>query len=543
MPSVDDVLSRKIEREVMVELTHLRKLLRVRNRLRSPLLQLPTEIIVRILSFIMADLGSYSRAGVWSSIYGTCHRIHEIMCGATELWWRVDCARARTAHFILMRSKGNPRVIVSDLHPVSDKGIAATKKILGHWRDKQGFRGHRLHTLEFSGSPSSFDHFSWILERPLPRVRHMKIHVTESTIEEMMEFSLPCLAALELPMDEPLQVLDLRNVTLSWSSQLNLFNGLRELHLNFEDCGSSVIIPVDELFGILDASPQLECLSLVQVRHEVPVKNGEPLPPKRVLKFPNLASLTLDNCPMVVKYTLTYMDLPVITSLQIRSFISWDVAQTFKNHFFPDDRLPTRLFSNPPTFAVRTALEDSDCSIETDIGSIKLRFDFPFEQDERGRRILMSYIPSLIPPSVTALDLEYTQLNEREWRDFFTSHPEVRSIECAELCGVPVSRSLWDALSPAREDTGIPCPRLESVLITSYTKDVDFRPLSDCLRKRQTAGFELRHLKLVDYRQLTTDVNGFHEEFGPLVEVLEARKPSRLVQRVSPVSMCGLDTY
>ena len=93
----------------------------------------------------------------------------------------------------------------------------------------------------------------------------------------------------------------------------------------------------------------------------------------------------------------------------------------------------------------------------------------------------MSCIPSLIPPSVTTLELEYTQLNEQEWRDFFTSHPEVRSIECSEFCGVAVSRSLWDTLSPAGEDTGVPCPKLELILITLYTDDVVFTPLADCL--------------------------------------------------------------
>ena len=534
-PSVD-VLSRKTEREVIAELTHLRKLLRVRNRLRSPLLRLPTETILRILSFIMVDLGSYLRADVWRSIHGTCHRIREIMCGATELWWKVDCAHARAAHIIFIRSNLDPRVIVSDLRFVSDGKIAATEKILDHWREKRGFRGHWLHTLEFFGSPSNFNHFSWILERPLPRVRCMKIHLADSIAEEEFESVLP--VTLELPVDIPLQVLDLRNVMLSWSSQLSLFNGLRELHLNFRDCDPPVFIPEDELFGILDASPQLKSLSLVRVGHEVPIENGEPLPPKRVLQFPNLASLTLENDPIVIKYTLAYIGLPVIGSLDIRSSVSWDAARTFKDRLFPDDRLPMLLFPNPPSFSIRTAsMEGSESSVEIGIGSIKLRLDFPFGQVERGRSVVMSCIPSLVPSSVTALELEYTELNEREWRDFLTSHKEIRSIECTEFFRLAVSRSLWDALSPAGENAEIPCPRLESILITSYTDDVVFAPLLDCLRKRQAAGFKLRRLRVEDHHQLMTDISGFNEEFGPLVEVLETRKPDRFAQRVSPVTM------
>jgi len=95
--SVDGELSRKTKREVTAALVHLRRLLRVRNPLRFPLLKLPTETIVRILSFFTADLDSYSYTGFWWSIYGTCHshRIHEIMCNATILWWRIDSTRPK----------------------------------------------------------------------------------------------------------------------------------------------------------------------------------------------------------------------------------------------------------------------------------------------------------------------------------------------------------------------------------------------------------------------------------------------------------------
>jgi len=531
--SVDDAFSRGTGREVVAVLFHMRKLLRVRNRLSSPLLRLPTETIVRILSFLMADLDRCYYGRVWSSIYSTCHRIYRIMCSATELWWKVDCTRNRVAHFTFVRSRGCPRVIISDLRFVNDGWLANTERMLDHWKDELEFRGHRLHTLEFSGSPSSLDHFSWILERSLPRLERLKINVTSEDA-----FPLQNPVVLELPMDTPLQVLDLYNVTLPWSSQSQLFNGLRELNLDFEDCDPVVTIPEDELFGIFDASPQLERLSLVRVGHEIPVRNGQSLPPKRILQLPNLVSLKLDNTPTVVKYTLTYMDLPVIASLEIRSRVPFDIAQTLNSHLFPDDRIPTRLFPNPPTFAVGIVDEGLEASTEIEIGGIKLRFDFPFGHGERGRNIVMSCLPRLVPPSVTTLKLDYTKLDERGWRDFFTSHPEVRSIECAEFCTISVSRSLWDGLSPAGEgDASVPCPRLESISITSYVQDMLFTPLSNCLRNRQTAGSKLRCLKMTDYHQFMTNMDGFHEEFGPLVEAVEASKPRRFARRVSPVSM------
>ena len=311
--SVYDPFSQEAGREVVAVLVHMKKLLRVRNRLSSPLLRLPTETIVRILSFLMDDLDHCYSGHVWSSIHSTCHRIHRIVCSATELWWKVDCKRSEMAHFMFVRSKGCPRVIVADLCQANSGQLGFTEKMLDHWKDE--FRGQRLHTLEFVVFPFTFDYLSWILEYSLPRLERLKINLTDS----IDDFPIP--VALEFPVDTPLRVLDLRNVTLSWSSQSQLFNRLRELHLNFGDCDPVVTIPEDELFGIFDASPQLERLSLVQVGHEVPVKNGELLPPKRVLHLPNLVSLKLDNDPLVVKYTLAYMGLPVIASLEIRSYV------------------------------------------------------------------------------------------------------------------------------------------------------------------------------------------------------------------------------
>ena len=185
MPCVNDALLQETGKSTAAVLIHLKKLLRVRNQLCSPLLRLPTETILRILSLIMAELGSYFYYPVWTSIYSTCHRIHKIMCGATELWWKVDCANDRVAHFVFVRSGGNPRALVSDLGSRGDHQIARSEKILDHWRDEGRFKGKRLHTLEFSGAMSSFTHFPWILERPLPCLERLKIHVTDLVDEDL----------------------------------------------------------------------------------------------------------------------------------------------------------------------------------------------------------------------------------------------------------------------------------------------------------------------------------------------------------------------
>lgn len=352
--SADDRLQQSTQ-EFMAVLVHTKKLLRVRNQLCSPFLRLHTEIVVHILSFVMAELDYPPQSSIWKPIYCTCHHIHNIMHDTTALWWNVDCLHHREANFIFTRSEGGPRVLHSDLRSASEQLCFEIEDLLDIWRHKPGFRGHRLRDLDFYGPSSTFFHFSWIFEQPLPRLESLKINLVDSFEDSEVEV-LPNPVPLELSVGMSLRVLDLRNVTLSWSSQSRFFGSLQELHLNFEDCERIVTIPEDELFGIFDASPQLKHLSLIKVGHEVPVdRNGTPLPPNRIIRFPNLTSLILDNDPMVVKYTLTYMELPAIDSLHINSIVTSNITQTPTNMFLPDGRLPGRLFSNPPTFTVRTA--------------------------------------------------------------------------------------------------------------------------------------------------------------------------------------------
>lgn len=149
----------------------------------------------------------------------------------------------------------------------------------------------------------------------------------------------------------------------------------------------------------------------------------------------------------------------------------------------------------------------------------------------------MSYITQLAPPTITTLNLEYADLEEREWRDFFRAHLEVRSINCTGSYD-GVSRSLWDALSPAEEGNApILCPRLETVYITLF-KGISFTPLADCLRNRRNSGFKLGHLKVMEWERLVdVDTEGLRlpEVFSPLVESFESNIRSRSGQWMSSV--------
>jgi len=84
-------------------LVHVKNLLRLKNRYCSPLLRLPAEVIIHILSFVMEEMQfSY----VWKLLFKSCHQIWRIICKTASFWWKVDASLRRNAQVVLMRSNG-----------------------------------------------------------------------------------------------------------------------------------------------------------------------------------------------------------------------------------------------------------------------------------------------------------------------------------------------------------------------------------------------------------------------------------------------------
>jgi len=526
-----DATMKKTEDEVAVVLIYMKKLLRLKNQLRSSFLRLPTEIIVHILSFVMRNMRD---TRFWRPVFCTCHRIYRIMSTATELWWLVDCTWPKTARTAIKRSKGNPQMVIAELN--SEPG--GQEEILENWREQPVSHGHRLHTLWLRGFPSDAAHFSWIYELSLPRLRHLTVGFSGTPDDEGGEYSmgeaevalLPI--TLQLPTDMPLRALRLRNATPSWSS--NLFGGLRELCLDLGNCPVPVEISEDELFRIFDASSQLERLSLVQIGPRIPVGiNAGQSTRERTARLPSLTSLLLENVPEVIGYILAHIDIPSITSLQTHSrVLPEDVTRTL-NLMVPDNTVQKRLVSNPPAFEIRTTEDGTLGSLFVEIGSFKTWVDFDLDDAESICGPVIAHLQPLVPPSTIALKIEdsWLGLDELGWRGFVVSHPEVRSIECSNSTGEPMSGSLWDALSPTGTDPVPPCPKLESISLLDNPASPG---LLNCLMNRKNAGFELKYLKTMDV------VDGLAEEFSRLVETLTVMKPrdrltEELKREVRPV--------
>ena len=519
--SVDDATLKNSEKEIATALVHLKRLYRAKNRLCSPLLRLPTEIIIHILSCLMEDMGLYLYP-VWRSIFTTCYRIRRIMCNATTLWWKVVISLRREANVALMRSGGSPRVVIAKFVPWDEWENVGRRDVLIHWKDQWALQGQRLHTLEFHGTPWHLLGLSWIFEQSLPCLEYLKLHLVSGVNDDVVLDPV----AVRLPTNMLLRVLDLRNVILPWSSAH--FTGLSELHLDFTDVVVSMV--EDELLRILNASPQLVRLSLVQVDHTIPTNGDQQHPLKRTVRLPALIFLKLDNDPNVVGYTLACLDTPILASLEVHSRVSdWGFARSL-THFFPDDRLPRKLFSDPPTFVVQRHFNQS---VEFGIGSFKVQFGHRPDDTEASYKATAVCVP-LVPPSVTALELDFSALDVQEWKQFFRLHPAVRSVECRGFHDDPMSESFWVALSSAGDDDQILCPELESLVLGAHAAAERLIPLFRCLHYRGSVGFELKHLKIAES---SPAVYRMAEHIHSLVGALEIDFPSELEQKVGQISM------
>lgn len=511
-----------LDDEIATAALHQKILLRLKNWLCSPLLRLPEETIVHILSYLM-DHEEHSTA--WKPVLRTCYLIHSIMRTATELWWKVNCKWAREADVTFTRARGSPQVLIAELSPWNRDARA----ILDRWKEERALQGHRLRRLELFGYPSDFSRFQWMFEEGLPRLNHLKIHFSPRPLLSNSE-NVRIPIALQLPTDMPLRILDLRNTMLPWSSKL--FIGLSELRLDFRDC-ELVQISEDELLAILGASPQLELLSLMQVGPKT-VANGDAhsVTPEWIAQFPRLTFLELNNLPSVIGYILTHIDIPAILFLRIRSSISsWDIARSL-DHLIPNRNIQKRLFSSPPTFEIEATDDGFSDLMILNIGTFKICFDFGFDDVVAIRDVIMARIQPLVPPSVTHLKLDFsqTELEGLEWAEFLSSHSELRTVECLKGSSEPEAESLWDALSPSRAGEVTVCQKLELIWV-----DDDPPPLLlDCLRNRKSAGFELKHLKIEKPLKRLR----LFEEFRPLVGTLEIDKADNgAVREVRPVSV------
>lgn len=471
---------------------------------------MPEETIIHILSYLM-DLEEHS--STWKPAFISCHRIHSIMKSATELWWKVNCRWAREAHIAFQRSEGSPRVMIAELNPWNRDA----RDFMDNWKKKRTFHGHRLHKLELFGYTTDVARFQWIFEEALPSLNHLKIHFSpRPLVSDPGNPQVPI--PLRLPTAAPLHTLDLRNTAIPWSS--NLFIGLRELRLDFRDCGDHINLSEDELLRILDASPQVESLSLLKVGPKAAARCGkQKIKPNRVIKFSRLTILEVEHFPVVVGHILACLDTPVITSLQIRSPItSWDLHHSLES-LVPNRAIQKRLFSDPSVFEIETTDDGLSDLMTLTIGTFEIIFDFDLDDVVAIRDVIMARFQPLVPLSVAYLRLDFSEseLEGLEWASFLNSHSELQEIECLKASWDPEAESLWDALSPSGPWAAVVCKRLELISIVGEPS----AHLYHCLSNRKNVGFKLKCLKVEKPYVRAKLV----EEYGPLVGTLEIDKP------------------
>ena len=477
------------------------KELRTRNLIHSPLLRLPYESLIRVLLFTM-DVTQ--RTPTWTTILPTCHFLCQTILSTPELWRRIYCSPPKKMAKRFEMAAWSPTEIYAHFSTEDDE--ERIKAALDNVRDVCKLRCNRIHTLEFRGGIDVWPHFSWILDKPLPNLKHLSISAAQ-----YLDFAIP----LSTSIGERLETLCIDNVRVPIPAH-SLYT-LKNLHVGFSRNGSILPLTLRQLIPILDSSPRLEALSLRNIHPDVPYHDGGHSRP--ISTLPHLSSLRLTASSMEAASVLAQLSLPAITSFTLDSS---DFEPSHLRRFFPDGILADRLFKDTPNFPYFT---HSD--------GVKMGgFNLAHGWGEGWRELFLS-MHQMVPLSVTKLEMIQDMFDESHWREFARLRPEVHSISSSYGAKNHRSKGLWCALLPDHHHPSATLfPKLESVVLKA--EHLSIIPLSvlDCLRMRSKAGFKLKRLEVQDTGKIR-HVGRQPEDFQSLADVFVYREtPIELLEQV-----------
>lgn len=242
---------------------------RRRNSLASPLLRLPTELILKIFAHTIGlgeddpsllDYGNLSSSNndglALLVLTAICHRLREIGTAYPQLWSTVDLTTLPRANLFIERCKYEPQILIVLLSPLQRRTTYPinTPQRAAAWDKLEGCTLNGLHSIAFVGTPHEFTCRVSRILRKAPNVSNLDLDIHWSHLGK----DFLCLPGHLVPN---LSTLRLRNFAISWTSPL--FRNLIQLTIGFAFPGGSPEDPSVEAFlGALANCPNLEILSL-----------------------------------------------------------------------------------------------------------------------------------------------------------------------------------------------------------------------------------------------------------------------------------------
>ena len=306
-PTIEPTLSR---------LYHLR---RQRNSIASPLLRLPTELILHIFEYAIEPEGgsdndddddSYIGDGddddisTWPKdgptlvvLVSICHKLREIGITTPRLWGTVDLTIPSIAELSLKRCKYDPRIIIQSRYARRSQSI---RRVQAVWAQLEGRAFNNLRNLAFKGNSPEFER------------RVVPILQTATKISSL-DLENPTIPAPKLPWEPSaplshLSILRLRGFSISWTS--HIIQNLTQLIVDLGLSGPpSEHAPMAPLLTALANCPDLELLKLRRAGPDPPIPHRDSRDAMVRLRKLRKLSLILGD-PSSVGHILSHIKYP-----------------------------------------------------------------------------------------------------------------------------------------------------------------------------------------------------------------------------------------
>ena len=312
-----------VDADVESALHRLIYLHRGSNLLASPLLRLPTELILKIFAHAI-DLDGHNdsedddddddrhrhRGPPLLILTAICHQLREIGIGSPQLWGTVDLTTPSIAELFLERCKYAPHSLVKTPSPPESVSAYPVKNPRRDavWEKLGDCAFDRLHSILFEGSQREFTlRVAGVLQRA-PNVTNLDI----CNFWYRPDQALPWPAGTLVPN---LSTLYLRKFSISWTSPL--LRNLTQLTLDFVPSSSpSEYTSIEMFLTALANCPDLEILTLAHAGPD-PL-NGHRDSCDTVVKLVRLRGLSLEfRDPSTVGHILSHIGFPESAELGV----------------------------------------------------------------------------------------------------------------------------------------------------------------------------------------------------------------------------------
>lgn len=484
-----------------------------RNFLTSPLLRIPTELIIKIFvhgieldqddssslddnNTSLLDIGR----PILLVLTATCHQLREIGIASPQLWSTVDFTTLPVAKLLLKRCKYDPHILLAKTS-YPDPGwrkmyVVRNPRREAVWEKLEDLTFNNLHSLVFEGTPDELTRRIVGIIQRAPNISNLDLYNRTRPDQE-----LPWPQHLNAPVLH-LSTLRLRGFRVSWTS--HLLRNLSQLTLDFRLPNvSSKHTSIETFLTALANCPDLQVLNLTHSGPDLPTDRQDTC--DVVVQLRRLRKLSLEFCnPLRVGYILSHVGHPESTesAVRISDTSATDLSEAI-SQILPPQNVGT----------IQHLRESTELTVSLDWGylfSVE-NFLIRFKRDSWDRRTLPRFASKIVEvvgrDTITSLDIETwrTEIPDGTWDVFLHGLPRLERI-----CYSRTKEGDGDSVDPfilafSRPFEGGPiCPRLQHLKLPRVvlTQDSSTTVLKRALTERDAYGKRLKWIGLSGHTEV-----------------------------------------